>query len=324
MATLPALRGIIPSLQENVLLKPYTTFKIGGPARFLCRADSADAMVQALQAAARAELPQLVLGEGSNVLISDAGFPGLVILDRNTEFRIDGATVTCGGGLKTMELLQRCADRGLGGMEFMAGIPGTVGAAVRGNAGAWGKGFGELCQEVTCFLGGAVVQLRPADLQLAYRYSVLRSKPGVVLSVKILLAKRPAEQVAREAADIVRKRNERIPPDPSIGSIFKNIDLKTAQLDEVKLCRALDTTEEEFRAKTKYRKLPVGFLTERLGLRGMRIGGAQLSNQHGNIIINPEQKATADDVAQLIAFIKTRIRNQAGIQLEEEIQYVGY
>ena len=313
----------LPGLQENVSLKPYSTFKIGGPAKYFYRAQTADAMVAALGAAKAANVPVFVLGGGSNVLIADRGFAGLVIHDLNVECTVDGTSAYCGSGLSTMDLLTKAAAQGLGGMEFMAGIPGNVGSAIRGNAGAWGHAFGEVLADVELYRDGQREHVKPDTLGFAYRYSILREQPWVVLGATVQLATRDRAAIDAEVAKIVADRKARLPEEPSIGSIFKNIELDKITLDLPRALKALDVTEEEFRAKAKY-KLPVGFLTECLGLRGTKVGGVQLSEKHGNVIINPLGTAKAEDVVQLIALVKTKIRNTLGIQLQEEIQYVGY
>lgn len=313
----------LPGLQENVSLKRFSTFTIGGPARYFYRAQTADAMVAALDAAKAANVPVFVLGGGSNVLIADRGFDGLVIHDLNIGCTVEGATVQCGSGLSTMDLLMKAAERGLGGMEFMAGIPGNVGSAIRGNAGAWGHAFGEVLTDVELYRDGKREHVKPESLGFAYRYSILREQPHVVLGATVQLTQRDRAAVDAEVAKIVADRHARLPDEPSIGSIFKNIELDKITLDLPRVLKALEVTEEEFKAKAKY-KLPIGFLTERLNLRGMSVGGVRLSEKHGNVIINPSGTAKAEDVVQLIALIKTKIRNSLGIQLQEEIQYVGF
>ncbi len=323
MSTTVPAKLKLSGLQENVPLKAYSTFKIGGPARYFFAAKNAEEMVVALDAARAAQMPFFVLGGGSNVLIADRGFDGLVIHDLNVGSAVDGTSVHCGSGLSTMGLLTKAAEQGLGGMEFMAGIPGNVGSAIRGNAGAWGRAFGELLTDVELYREGKRVHVKPDTLGFAYRASILREQPHVVLGATLQLTKRDRAAIDAEVAKIVADRNARLPDEPSIGSIFKNIELEKISIDLPRVLKALDVTEEEFRAKAKY-KLPVGFLTECLGLRGTAVGGVQLSEKHGNVIINPSGTAKAEDVVQLIALVKTRIRNSLGIQLQEEIQYVGF
>lgn len=320
--TLPSRLKLL-GLQEHVSLKAYSTFKIGGLARYFYLAQTADAMVAALDAAKAANVRVFVLGGGSNALIADRGFDGLVIHDVNAGCTVEGTSVQCGSGLSTMDLLTRAAAQGLGGMEFMAGIPGNVGSAIRGNAGAWGRAFGELLTDVELYRDGKREHVRPNALGFAYRYSVLREQPHVVLGATVQLSTRERAVVNAEVAKIVADRKARLPDEPSIGSIFKNIELDKITIDLPRVLKALEVTEGEFKAKAKY-KLPVGFLTERLNLRGTKLGGAQLSEKHGNVIINPTGTATAEDVVQLIALVKTKVRNALGIQLQEEIQYVGY
>lgn len=313
----------LPGLVENQLLKEYSTFKIGGPARYFYRAESAEAMVRALDAAKAAGVPMFVLGGGSNILISDNGFPGLVIHDTNATCTFDGTTVKCGSGISTMDLLTKAAAQGLGGMEFMAGIPGNVGSAIRGNAGAWGHAFGEVLADVELYRDNKREHIKPETLNFSYRYSILREQPHVVLGATVQLAIRDRAIIDVEVAKIIADRKARLPDEPSIGSVFKNIELDKTEIDLPRVLKALDVTEAEFKAKAKY-KLPVGFITEHLNLRGTKVGGVEISQKHGNVLINPNASAKAEDVVQMIALIKTKVRDTLGVQLQEEIQYVGF
>ena len=324
LITFQEIQKYLPGVRENEPLKDHTWFKIGGPARYFFDAKNEIAMVSALKIAEQNKLPLFVLGSGSNILVSDRGFDGLVINDLNRSVTIAGQTVTAGSGMLTTDLLLACAKLGLGGMEFMAGIPGAVGAAVRGNAGAWGHGFGELCRELRCYRNGAVEIVPASEMKFTYRGSIFSNQPGAILAAVLELQRRQTSAIDAEVKEILAKRAARIPKDPSAGSVFKNIELNEIPVDVPRLLMALDITQDEYEQNTRYGKLPAGFLSERLGLQGMKIGGAQISTRHANIITNSEGTATADDVMQLIAFVKTRVRNQLGIQLHEEIQFVGF
>ncbi|MDD5110697.1 MAG: UDP-N-acetylmuramate dehydrogenase [Patescibacteria group bacterium] len=317
------LEKLLPGVQENVPLKGYTSFKIGGPARYFFDARDEAALVAALKVAEEYKLPVFVLGNGSNILVSDRGFDGLVIHNGNRSIKIDGETVTVGSGMLTMALLLECAKHGLGGMEFMTKIPATVGAAVYGNAGAWGHGFGELCREVRCLQNGKVENLSASEMQFTYRGSVLHTHPGTVLSATLSLQRREPAAIMAEVKEILSKRG-RVPHEPSAGCVFRNIELGSTPVEVPRILSALDITKDEYEHTTRFGKLPIGFVLEKFGLRGTKIGGAQISPLHANIIVNAEGRATADDVMQLIALVKTRVRNQLGIQLHEEIQFVGY
>ena len=314
----------IKNIQENVILAPYTTFKIGGPAKYFFQAKNTDEAVGAIRAAVVAKIPYLIFGGGSNILVSDKGYPGLVIKIANTNFENVGDNfVRCGAGLAISCLIQKAKDINLGGIEFMAGIPGTVGGAVCGNAGAWGRGFGDVVKEAVVYRDEKVLTLSRDDIGFTYRSSSIKEKGGVIMEATIAMISEDKKSIQDKVYEIIKKRSKAEVHEPSAGCVFKNIDLKKIQVDKEKIMKALDLNEEEYIKATNHDKLPVGFIVDKLGLKEKIIGKAKISECHGAYIVNLGN-AQAEDVVMLMSLIKTKVRNLLGIQLENEIQLVGF
>lgn len=314
----------LPGLMENVSLASHNTFKIGGPAKYFYIAKTEQELLRAVKTAEKLKINYFILGGGSNILVSDQGFDGLVIKARNEDFQVEGEDIVhCGAGLTMGRLLGLTQVLGLGGLEFMAGVPGTVGGAIRGNAGAFGKGFGDVVLEAEVYRRGQIIKMIHNDLKFKYRESAIKYDGGVILSVKIKLAPKNSKEIQEEFIKIIKNRTEKLPLDkPSAGSFFKNIEMDKYTLDIPKIIKELDVTEEEFKEASKH-KLPVAFILDRLDLKGKKIGGAQISPKHANFIVNTGH-AKAEDVLMLVSDIKMRVRNQLLIQIIEEVQYVGF
>src|SRR3989344_3280473 len=311
-------------IQENVSLAPFTTFKIGGKARYFLQAKTQDDVVGAIRAAREARIPYLILGGGSNILASDHGYQGLVIRIANTVFEhLGDGRVRCGAGLALSRLIYCAKEINLGGIEYMAGIPGTVGGAVYGNAGAWGRGFGEVVKEAVVYRDDKVLTLTHDDLGFVYRGSAIKKNGGIIMEITIILVPEDKKSIQEKTYEVIKKRNKAEVKEPSAGCVFKNIDLKKIQIDKEKVMKALDLNEEEYGKATNHDKLPVGFIIDRLGLKEKIIGRAKISECHGAYIVNMGG-AKAEDVVMLMSFIKTKVRNHLGIQLEEEVQLVRF
>jgi UDP-N-acetylmuramate dehydrogenase len=312
----------LSGIKENVALAPFTTFKIGGPAQYFYVAKKEEDLVAAIDWAVANEVPYHVLGGGSNLLVSDEGFAGLVIKNENIDFKLEGNKVYAGSGLNLGYFVSQCTENSLTGAEFLIGIPGTVGGAVRGNAGAWGQSIGDLVTSVKVFAQGKIQTLNQHACRFVYRGSLLKEEKYSVLSAIFTLQKGLKEEIEKKVSGYLQQRSSaQQPKEPSAGSIFKNIELKNIKPDKVR--KALDVSESDFQEVTKHGKLPAGYVVEALGLKGKKIGGAQISEQHGNFIIS-DGTATASAVIQLISYIKQQVRDKVGIELEEEIQYLGF
>jgi UDP-N-acetylmuramate dehydrogenase len=306
-------------IREKVLLKDYTTFKIGGPARYFFVAKNKEDWKNAILWAKKKRLPFFILGGGSNVLFSDKGFNGLVIKMQNTQYKIRNTKIVAEAGVPLQKLVLEAAKKGLSGLENLAGIPGTLGGAIWGNAGAFGREIGDLVEEVKILqiANGKlqIVNFKKEDCKFGYRESIFKRKENwIILEAILRLKKGKKKEIEEKIKEILRLRKEKQPLEfPSAGSVFKNVPIE----------KVSKRIREKFREKIKDGFLPAGVLIEAAGLKGFQIGGAKISEKHANFIVNVG-KAKASDVKELIEKIKKEVKKKFKIQLEEEIKLVGF
>ena len=294
-------------------LRHHTTLRIGGPADYYFAARTPDELVAALRGAHELGVPVFLLGGGSNLLVSDAGFRGLVLRNAIETLEFDGVTAQVGCGLDFLELIYACRDRKLAGLEFAAGIPGSVGGALYGNAGCYGQDIGHFtieCQMTS--LDGARVETRPAAwCEFGYRDARLKRDPRVLLTA--LLRFGPGDPAAIQAVigeklEIRRVKHPQWRIEPTAGSYFKNLP-PDWQLPGV--AHSPGT-----------RRVPAGQLLDQCDCRGLRIGDAMVFARHANIIVNAGH-ATAAEVLALAAEMKRRVRERFGVTLAEEVMFLG-
>lgn len=307
-------------LRKNFPLAPLTTFKIGGPADYFFEVRNLKELKMALFEMKKKNLPFFILGGGSNLLIADEGFRGGVIKINNDKIKIkkidDHYEFICGAGCLLSELLRKSLEKEAIGLEWAIGIPGTVGGATCGNSGAYGHSFGELIKEVEVFNPLTFKrEILPAKkCQFSYRESIFKKEPLIIWQVSLILKKgsRVASEELMKA--YLQERKTKIPPYPSAGSVFKNIEVE--KLDQ----KLLEKIPSE---KIKGGKIAVAYLIEKAGLKGKRIGGAEISSQHANFIVN-KGRAKAKDVLALIELVKKTIKKKFNLDLELEIRLVGF
>jgi UDP-N-acetylmuramate dehydrogenase len=288
----------LPGVSEEEPLASRTSFGIGGPAEFFLELSRVEAIEKAIDGSRERDIPYLLLGAGTNLLIADAGIEGLVIRVVNRDHHIEGTKVRAGAGLKMMRLARIVADAGLRGFEFAIGVPGTVGGAVYQNAGCWGKEIREVLVQAEVYQPGEGARsMSPADLKLGYRTSALREgalKGALVISATIRLERGDGEEAKRLMARLTKERNETQPiKTKNCGSVFKNPPGDSA-----------------------------GRLVQAAGLKGMREGAAVISELHGNFIVN-QGGARAEDVRRLIERAKLEIKRRFNIEIETEVEIVG-
>jgi len=294
-------------------LRHHTTLRIGGPADFYYGARTNDALVAALQAAHELELPHFLLGGGSNALVSDEGFRGLVVRNAIEGIEFDGTAAHVGCGTDFLELIYACRDRGLAGLEFAAGIPGSVGGALYGNAGCYGQDIGSFTIEATiASLDGSQVVTRPASwFEFAYRDSRLKREPWVLLSCLLQFrsgTRAAIQAVIEEKLEIRRVKHPQWRVEPTAGSYFKNLP---PGFQVPGLPHSPGT-----------QRIPAGALLDACGVRGLKVGDAMVFAKHANIIVNAG-RATARDVLELAEIMKSRVREKFGVELEEEVMFLG-
>lgn len=307
------------SIQENIPLAPFTTFKIGGLARFFVAVSSEETLKEALREAKERKLPVFVLGGGSNILFSDRGFDGLVIKIENKEIAHQGTVVIAGAGVSLMEVVTFSAEHGLAGIERLAGVPGSLGGAVRGNAGAFGTEMKDVVTEVIAVHRETleVKTYSRQDCAFGYRESLFKKYPELlVFSAQLSLSQGDSATLLAVMKETVAAREAKHSQSAlCAGSFFINPTVTDENL------------RSEFESDTgmapRGSVLPAGWLIDYVGLRGKKIGGAMVSEQHPNYILNTGN-ATAEDILILTSLIKQRVRTQLNVQLKEEVQMVGF
>lgn len=287
-------------------LAEVSTFRLGGPCRLLISCRRADEVVAAVRTLAEWAQPAVLLGSGSNLLISDEGVdvPVLRYADAEPEVIRDQESVVVPAGMALDEVVRRAAENGWRGMNACSGIPGTVGGAVVGNAGAWGQQISERLLWVEAVQrDGEVHRLMRDDIDFSYRHSSLKDCSWILLRAGFKLDACSPADLIRERREILRKRSVRHPDpelEPCIGSFFRNLAPSSKA----------------------GRRQAAGWFLEHAGAKSMRVGGAYVYPEHANIIIAGEG-ARADNVAELARRMAGAVDRQAGIQLQREVRYLG-
>lgn len=277
----------------NELMAKHTTFKIGGPADLFYEAKTEKELIGVIRLIREIGVPYFLLGGGSNILVSDKGIRGLVIKIQNTKYKILDTKIVAGAGISLGRLVEIAKENSLTGLEFAAGIPGTLGGAIRGNAGAWLESIGEKVLRVKILTSDDQVRwVKGLDCQFAYRQSRFKKSKEIILVVELGLGRGDKDEIQERIDENLKKRKAQ-PKQPSAGCIFVNPKPNSA-----------------------------GRLIEKVGLKGRKVGNAQISPKHANFIVNLGG-ATCEDVLKLIALAKKEVKKKFGIELKEEIEVVG-
>jgi UDP-N-acetylmuramate dehydrogenase len=285
--------GLEEFVTENAPLARYTWFKLGGPARWLVRPRSVEELQLAAQRCAENQIPIYVLGLGANILVSDKGVNGAVFRfseEHWRRMRFDGSVVFAGAGVDMQKLLVRCVRQGKSGLECLAGIPGTIGGGIRMNAGGKFGDIGATVSRVTVMdASGNVYERTKDDLVFEYRHTNISAK--FILDATLELEEDDPEQIMKRTREIwIYKRNSQPLNSKNAGCIFKNP-----------------------------RGLSAGAMIDQAGLKGMRVGGAEVSTKHANFIIS-HPGGTADDVMKLMKIVREKVYDKNEILLETEVQ----
>ena len=307
----------IPNLTVSACtpLARYTRFGIGGPADLFAETRDQQAFVAALAAARESDTPVCVIGGGTNLIVSDQGFRGLVVRYSADTLEAAAPRIAAGAGAVLQDLVDFANRHALQGLETLAGIPGWVGAAVYGNAGAYGHSISERVAAVRFFDGAAVRTFDNRECEFRYRESIFkRRKQWIIFHVELTLDPASAATLEETSAAILKVRNEKFPPTMKCaGSIFKNFLLR--ELPPPVAAIVPDAVVREG-------KIPAAWFLEQVGAKGMQLGDIHVAAYHANLIYNAGQ-GTARDLCQLIAELKRRVRERFGVEVEEEVQYVG-
>ncbi len=283
---------------ENAPMAQYTSFRAGGCADLLVKPGGPQQLAFALSVLADENIPHMVLGNGTNVLVRDGGYRGVIVkMGEPFQYvRQEGNTLICGSGTLMSSIARRACQAGLGGFEFASGIPGSIGGAVFMNAGAYGGEIRDVLQRADAVSADGRQQLSftADDLDMGYRHTALHESGDVVTEVRLELAPEDPEIIQAKMSDLTARRNEKQPVTyPSAGSFFK-------------------------RPEGYY----AGKLIQDAGLKGLSVGGAQVSPLHAGFIINTGG-ATATDIVQLMEIVQARVCEMSGVMLEPEVRIIG-
>lgn len=296
---------------ENEPMNKHTSFKVGGPARFFAKAESTEDLKAAMTLACEKSLPYFILGNGTNLLVSDKGYDGIVITlagDFSTIEDLENGTFKVGAAVPLGRFARTTLKQGFAGIHKLAGIPGTLGGAIYMNAGAYGQEIGNCCTSVTILDSeGNIRELAATDCNFGYRQSIFQKNKAIILSVAFQLQAASAEgktvaDLEAELAECMAKRKASQPLNmPNAGSTFKRLESGAA-----------DTPTQ----------IAPGYYIEQAGLKGHRIGGAEVSTLHANFIVNAGG-ATASDIKTLSEYVQEKVAEKFGIQLKREIILLG-
>lgn len=311
------------SVKTDVSMKRYTTFKIGGNATYLLTIEDTQQLVAALQYLDGEDIAYFILGGGSNMLVRDEGFDGVVVKITSNKSQVINNQLIADAGCPTVFIAQESMKAGLTGFEWGVGVPGTIGGAARGNAGAMGKEMKDDVLSVDVYSDGEVVTYTNEACEFGYRHSRFKTNNEIILRVTLGLVPYTSieQQVMskQKMLDFLKYRNETQPKGfASTGCIFKNPD---TQANKEALLSHFAEGDEKVQQFLQVGKISAGWLIEQAGMKGAKVGGAEVSATHGNFVIN-NGDATATDVLSLIEQMKEKVYTISSIKLEEEIQII--
>lgn len=312
--------NIEKKIKRNIPLSSLTTFKIGGKAKFFIEISTKDDLLKAIDWAKKRSLDFFILGGGSNLLINDILINKLVIKLNNKIFEINGQIIRCGAGLKLGYVCQKAIKEKLTGIEWAVGIPGTIGGAVRGNAAAFDKSISEniLKIEVYDIKKNKFFQLKNKQCGFSYKQSIIKNKKNLIIWDVLLKLNFDKKNIQKELIKKYLETRKTHPNLPSAGCIFKNL---TA--DYVKKNNPSLYLEAKNNKIIRKGRISAGWIINQTSLPGKTIGGAQVSPNHSNFIVN-KKNARAEEVLIMISLIKQKIRSDHKLQLQEEIELLGF
>ena len=306
-------------VQEKVLLAPLTSFRLGGEARYFVDVKTLEELQEAVAFAKEKAVEFYVMAGGTNLLISDAGFDGLIIRMKISQAQVIYGLVDISAGTPLIKAVNFSAENGFADIEALAGVPGSFGGAIRGNAGAFGTEIGNHVDEVTALdvNTGEIVKFKKDECDFSYRSSVFKKNQNlIVLSATLKLTPADIATCKAKVMETVMGRTKKgLQGAKSAGSYFMNPKINSQEL--------LKEFETEKGVPARNGVVPAGWIIDKAGLRGKKIGGAQVSEEHTNYIINTGD-ATAENVIMLVSLVKQQVRDQFGIQLVEEVNYLGF
>ncbi|MFW6124114.1 MAG: UDP-N-acetylmuramate dehydrogenase [Acidobacteriota bacterium] len=288
-------------LEKSVSLKQHSNFKIGGEADYFFTAFSLEELLAAVGLAHKESIPYQIIGGGFNVLFDDEGYRGMIIKNQAKGInKLTDTEIEVLSGTELDDLIDFCVEKGLGGVEFLAGIPGTVGGAVRGNAGAFYQSIGDIIKEILVLKqNGEQAELKKNQMKFGYRKSILKEKPYILLKTVLKLIPKSPESIKKDIEENIEERKKKHPPwgTACAGSYFKNP------------------------VSDKGEKIAAGSLLDRVGARSLKKGDAAVYKGHANFLINTGE-ASSKDIRELASELKQRVKKRFGINLEEEVVFI--
>ena len=307
--------------EENFPLKQISHYKIGGNARYFFKAKNTEEIGKAVLKARKIKAPVFILAGASNILINDEGFDGLILKPDIRFIEKNNDLIKVGAGVPINQLLDELASHNLSGLEWAAGIPGTIGGAIYGNAGAFGKEMKNIVESVIVFDISRkipkIIKRKNNECDFNYRSSVFKQNPGkeIIIEAVLKLENGNSQHIGEEINRNLNYRFHKHPLEyPSLGSTFNNVPL--AEIDNDVAVNFERTIKAD-----PFPVVPAAYLIAEAGLKGVSFGGAMISPKHPNFIVNILD-ATAEDVKNLIQLAKNEVKNKFNIQLKEEIEYL--
>lgn len=307
------LKKLLPKIEFDKDLSLLSTFRVGGIASYYLPVSEQAELISALKIAIEKNIPVLIMAGGSNLVISDKINSLVIHLQEPTKpLEIEGNKITVWAGTSLAVLIDESIKAGLAGLESLSGIPGTVGGAIVGNAGAYGQSISTFIETITIFDGEKVRVIDKQDGFFAYRHSIFKEKPWTVLEVVFVLRSDKSEELKARSVEIIKLRSKKYPSGLRCpGSFFKNVlvsEISPDSLDKVDKSKIIDG------------KIPSGYLLEAVGACVLKTDNLEVASYHGNLIVNTN-KATYQEVRALAEKLKKMVFDKFGIQLEEEIRY---
>ena len=312
----------VPLLQltRNEPLAKHARFGFGGPADLFAETPYEAAYIEALRVVRAGTLPWIVIGCGTNLIVSDAGYRGIVLRYTGSLVEVESTRIRVQAGALLQDVVDTSLDHGLAGLESLSGIPGSSGAAIYGNAGAYGASIADVVARVRFFDGAEVREFDRAGCAFRYRDSIfkrhrLAGEAWLILSAELHLGRGDGAALRLRAGEILSTRNAKFPPEMKCaGSIFKNLIL-------AELPAAAQAAVPA--AVVKGGKVPAAWFLDEVGAKGLASGGIRVADYHANTLFNAGQ-GTAAEFCHLVAELKRRVADRFGIAIEEEVQYIGF
>ena len=304
--------------EQNVSLAQFTSFKVGGPAQYFYRAKTADDAIDAIVIARSQRIAYIVISGGSNIVVNNKGFDGLIVKMENATCEIAGAQVTAGAGLSMAVMAQKTVEAGLSGVEWAIGVPGKIGGSVYGNAGCFGRDMSmNLNQVRVIYEQDEAVWMDAKQCQFGYRDSLFKKHPEwIILEAEFEFEQGNPEQGRKKLLEYSAYRKEKQPQGvQTAGSFFKNPDISEISAEVLQ--------DAQDAGVIRNNKIPAGWLIDRAGCLGKRIGNVGVSDKHGNFFVN-HGAGTAEEIIMLASFVTQHVRDQFGVQLREEVHYIGF